>query len=90
MTELKILQGARNLLAGGWCQGTVYDISAGKYCAFGAVWVMKRSYRRRVTLTVPGDWVSITGWNDAKDRTQAEVLEVFDRRIEELSHARQD
>lgn len=97
-TELEILEGARALLFRGWTRGhyarlgdgrptAISDPDAVAFCPLGALRAsagtpnstdlacLKRLER------IIGNTVS--AWNDAKERTQAEVLAVFARAIGE-------
>jgi hypothetical protein len=95
-TTKQILVEARELIAKGWTQlayakkanGDVTDDRDGSgvcFCALGAIRRASGSY----TDCQPAAGVFraaigsafIDGWNDAPGRTQAEVLEAFDRAI---------
>ena len=64
-------------------------------CAFGAILEAcsveeEREVRRHLMASVnsrtpEGYYSDITNWNDARDRTHAEVLQAFDRAIEDRS-----
>ncbi len=89
MTVREVLINARAKVAAGWCQG--FDQVGDCYCAYGAL-------DKSCPETPEGDVLmqdvccslrrannlqSIFGFNDTPGRTQAEVLALFDRAIEE-------
>ncbi len=90
---LGTLRVGRERIVRGWCQETLAEDVNGEgcdelsaeavsWCAMGAVCVLDldtRSYALdELNLGVDTD---IAGWNDHPDRTQAEVLDLFDRTI---------
>lgn len=66
------------------------DGGAVAFCAAGACWAVssreaRDALRRQVGLeTNTPDWPSISAFNDAPDRTQQDVLALFDRTIARL------
>lgn len=86
---LKILSGAKELLVNrGWIQGNF--ASECGYCAIGAI---NRSvagdtgpaFRALANAAGIGcSWAEIGAWNDADERTKADVLDAFDRAIASL------
>jgi hypothetical protein len=86
------LREARALIERGWCQRaygrdadgcSVYEDnpSAICWCASGAINAKADYAARRVFGEAIGT-DCIPGWNDAPERTQAEVLAAFDKAIE--------
>jgi len=87
---------ARGLVERGWCQGLhatdsdgrpVFwrDHRAERYCAIGAIYTtpdprvrMRCVVHLRKAIGGEGD---VSGWNDAPERTQADVLALYDRAI---------
>lgn len=83
------LRSARALVQAGWVQGEAFVLcGAGgvgrpvevhrAYCAWGALRACNASeefFQRAI------DRISIPAWNDAYDRTKAQVLAAFDRAI---------
>lgn len=100
---IRALQDARALVEKGWTQhvfardaagGSVFeqDPRAVCWCASGALWVVGVNMftdARRVFMRANGitETVGIPEWNDAPERTQADVLAAFDRAIELASAA---
>lgn len=102
MTEpLDILIGARERIARGWTQGAmardaeglecgVHEPVASCFCALGAIFAAAEGIVHGLDAAaclraeLRDD---ITRWNDARGRTQAEVLAVFDRVIEKARGA---
>ena len=84
MTTLAILCKARELVArdGGWAQHS-YKTKDGALCATGAI---EEAQKMRITpLKYLRDAVgnnNVISWNDAKCRTQSQVVAAFDRAIE--------
>ena len=78
----QMLVAARNLVEAGWCQ---YALRSGdKYCALGALRACADNpYHERYGLWhmehIINDY--LWNWNDAPGRTQAEVVDLFDRAI---------
>jgi hypothetical protein len=81
------LREARALIERGWCQGSSSrnnEDGTTSYCLLGALSTVNKRYHVYYTakdhveeiLEVP-----IPVWNDAPGRTQAEVLDLFDRAI---------
>lgn len=90
MNMKELLTNARDLIEKGWTQGTL--VKRGCYCAMGAVlyadlceddkfWRTNEAISRLSTAAGLDVESGIVDWNDAPERTQAEVLEVFDRAI---------
>lgn len=95
---VEALKEARGLIAGGWCQHAMaldahgaetdfMDGGARRFCIDGACMRVGRwrdsiytpmTNALRTVLNHP----FLVDWNDAKDRTQADVLALFDRAIE--------
>lgn len=86
------LREAKALIERGWCRGdyakdangcSVYEDnpSAICWCASGAINAKAGYVERRVFSQAIGT-TCIPGWNDAPERTQAEVLAAFDKAIE--------
>jgi hypothetical protein len=81
------LREARALIERGWCQG--HTRSNGSFCAWGALreaaflspvyWNATETFQRAVP---PTQRIGIADWNDAPERTQAEVLAAFGKAIE--------
>lgn len=98
MTTKERLIAARDLVAKGWTQGvyardandryTPYGgPNACKFCASGAVAhvtdIFLQSFEDALTLLKRAiDGKAVVPWNDASERTQAEVVAAFDRAIE--------
>jgi hypothetical protein len=94
MTALELLTAARARIKKGWCQETyardangasisVRDPSAVSFCLYGALLSLESPDH----IFVEADAIirslgGGTGWNDAKGRTQEDVLRVYDRAIE--------
>lgn len=86
MTTVEILCAAQALVGKGWCQGEYTAKIDGKpiaWCARGAVLAVCP------TGASDASWLlwnvvneDIVHWNDAPGRTQAEVIQAFDRAIE--------
>lgn len=80
------LRAARALVANGWCQGS-YEMGSRdnrRFCARGAANEAECSEIEFDALraAIPNDrGGGLIGFNDAGDRTQAEVLALFDRAI---------
>lgn len=92
MTDTKtILTEARALIARGWCQGALYKgtSKAPEYCILGAIYSVAPEKSKQddaidaVRWALPDRRGGLSYYNDAPGRTQAEVLEVMDRAIEE-------
>ena len=99
-TELDVWLRARELLAGGWCQGEwAIDVNgdpanptrnnATYFCTMGAVSAareeLKFTHKVKITVpAVPGRFATVFQWNDHFERTQEEVLAAVDARIAEL------
>jgi hypothetical protein len=91
-TVLEVLTKARELIAKGWAQGayavddegTVVRLAdATAFCPAGAILCQANFATRDDAFDMLKHVVgtNIVGWNDARDRTQAEVLAAFDRAI---------
>jgi hypothetical protein len=91
MTTLEILKAARDKILRGWCQGRMSEAGY-KYCALGALYAIDctqgrlgRSPRAEainlVSKSLPAEGKSLSHWNDVAGRTQAEVIDLFDRAI---------
>lgn len=83
MSDVEGLRAARDLIEKGWCQNAFRRNDKGQYsyCALGAceeVFV-NDTWLRKSLGRGPGQ--GIMTWNDAPGRSQAEVLELFDRAI---------
>ena len=84
----KLLIDARALLAKGWMQGDWHNGDVvrlpTRWCSIGAIeWAgggTAESSAKRALWRAVGT-ACISDWNDAPGRTQAEVLEAFDRAI---------
>lgn len=101
MTPLEVLRAARAKIEQGWTQhapgrdanGDPVDIKrATCWCAIGACYAASPLEQlpadeavAMLSSVVPNGLISI--FNDAPGRTQAEVLEVFDRAVEKLGRA---
>lgn len=84
MTVAEVLEGAADRVANGWCQGVYYY--DGCFCVLGAIAdacnedAMKISFFERLPGEATHQLRGVTGafvlqaWNDAPDRTQAEVV----------------
>jgi hypothetical protein len=100
MSLIRLLTNARNLVAEHWTQGEMfvkYD-SLTAYCITGAVWEATGSRVRkeptpeyyqlvgelRVTLGSDG----LEDWNDDVERTQEQVVRLFDDTIKRLQEQR--
>lgn len=94
---VETLKEARALIAQGWTQGCAardaegndvnsVDISAVSFCIYGAcrrasVGRRKESYKLSTNALRDAGMINLSTWNDAPDRTQADVLALFDRAI---------
>lgn len=104
MTIVEVLIGARAKIAQGWCKGVSMRDAAGHeatektatcWCSIAACCVVAgNGYAvvgdaavRILAQLVPAELLSI--WQDAPDRTQAEVLALFDQAIVEEQAAQQ-
>ena len=100
-TVKEVLVKARALIAKGWCQGAVSRSGDGtevphlsdlacSWCIVGAVCAVGKTSApaldalRRVTGVRNG---YLDNWNDAPERTQADVLAAFDETIARLEGA---
>jgi hypothetical protein len=92
MTTKEILIAAREKVAHGWCQREFVS-DDGKLCPLGAINRLgvdrdaaQNAKHALATAIVGPPHVHSSGtvmqWNDAKGRTQAEVLAAFDKAIE--------
>lgn len=97
MTTVEVLKAARAKIEQGWCQGDAaqnsdgelcgsQDLNASCWCCVGAIGAVT-AYNEQATpaLKAIRDAIGTPGiakWNDAKGRTQAEVLAAFDKAIE--------
>lgn len=96
MTAAQTLKEARKLIEKGWCQWVfaetsdrttvdVMDVDACRWCASGAIRHAAKDGCNNLDAydifqcVIGTDYVS--EWNDAPDRTQAEVLAAFDKAI---------
>lgn len=97
----KVLLEARRLVEEGWCQGA-YEDEAGRVCLQLALYLGQGASESQVTVGMSASdrvvkligpfYASAThpiqGWNDAPERTQAEVLELLDRAIADSESTR--
>jgi hypothetical protein len=89
------LREAKGVLAGGWCQGD-YSDGNGNHCAAGAVnavlfpegraWSsgdlhVARHLEAFFDHLLGDGFGSLSRWNDAPGRTQAEVIALFDKAL---------
>ena len=95
MTTVEVLKAARAKIEQGWCQGSyarnamnekvLYrSVDACRWCAMGAIvslggvdWITAADVIKQANAIEV-----IPKWNDAPNRTQAEVLAAFDKAIE--------
>lgn len=98
MTTVELLKAARAKIEQGWCQGTMAKEQRGRmrgpkesyscsWCVLGALAAAStleelNPYRTARTLMEAVVAPSLSAWNDAPGRTQAEVLAAFDKAIE--------
>ena len=98
MSAVETLRKARELLTpeGAWGQGRDAENAAGLpcspgdegavcWCSYGAMNRAGQAEKARpffMAATGADDYAGVVGWNDAPDRTHAEVLAAFDRAIE--------
>ena len=98
MKTKEILRGARERIARGWCQGAfarnahgakTYATSADavSWSAYGAIAAAEPDPDERLGAVVwffsaAPDAMSMFDWNNCEDRTQDDVLAVFDKAIE--------
>jgi hypothetical protein len=89
MTDIELMKAARALVAKGWCQRVSRD--GDRYCVWGAIEAVTstsleadRLYGAFRDYGIKGK--SITVWNDARGRTQEQVLAAFDRAIEGMQN----
>jgi hypothetical protein len=86
------LRKARALVARGWTQKAFarsktgrevseYGKSAVCWCAYAAIEVVRGQADAANVLRKAANTEFIIGWNDAPERTQAEVLAAFDKAI---------
>ena len=86
-----VLVKAKALVAEGWCQVHFHTADGKQHCAEGAI-MMAGGYDphryipavralSNVVEPVLGEFCSVMLWNDREGRTQAEVLDAFDRAI---------
>lgn len=91
-TVIEVLKESRALIEKGWCQiHTAVNHSgqstwtgcptACKWCAFGAVMAVTGDWNKPYAILRDLTVGSLAEWNDAPGRTQAEVLDLFDRAI---------
>lgn len=79
-------RGHKALTTNGWCQGQPQN-AAGQVCLIGALWPIQegwsdaRDYLWNALSAAEQDEWSLVGWNDAKGRTAAEVIDLYDRAI---------
>lgn len=100
MNTREILIGARERIARGWAQGNFAynaegdrvgssDPEACKWCVVGAIYATTdRPFLRQDAMSavaVHSKTGALPIWNDAPERTQADVLAAFDRAIEAQS-----
>jgi hypothetical protein len=80
-----VLQRARDRIAAGWCQGTLWD-DVGNVCLVGALLgqVKRPALSEMTGLLGFGTPVDAIEWNNAPARTQAEVVARFDEAIARL------
>lgn len=111
--RVSVLRAARDLLAAGWCQGSLRwaekDGDVPSYCAVGAVLKVatKKGFAEAATAVYPflsvvkgclpddgyrvgsiDTWTAIVRYNNDRGRTQAEILDLFDRAIASLQPAK--
>ena len=93
----EVLADARALVAEGWCQGELEVIDPdpavpNRYCPIGAILAAAPgdgaaepswpgAAARAALRDANGIEGSLAEWNDAPGRTQAQVLEAFDRAV---------
>ena len=86
MTTKEVLIAARANVKEGWTQGAYYR--DGKCCAKGALYLAttdaRTLLRAQAVLERMLGWY-LLNWNDAPERTQADVIDLFDRAIEAQS-----
>ena len=95
MTTAKdILKRARETIKQGWCQGAnardeqntpvpVLCDSAVKWCVIGAIFRQRKNAHMLCDrVRDAADAKNLVSWNDDPNRTQADVLAVFDKVIE--------
>lgn len=93
--DLIVLERARERIARGWCQGkaegpdgSVCIIGALHHAFYGGIGPLtpEAAYPLRVAVEQMGlDPETVSIWNDAPGRTQAEVLARFDTAVAKLS-----
>lgn len=97
MTPLNILKRARTKISDGWCQSAYarnrlgHSVaerggSATAFCAVGALWAISSNIDEvdaacLLLNSVIGEHNSLSAWNDALSRTQADVLAAYDKAI---------
>lgn len=101
-STIDLLRKARALIEQGWSQGcgakdangfpvSTSSQEATSYCAIGALEAAGDlsfgHWRALEALRAGLPEASITGWNDARDRTKEEVLDLYDRVIAGLEAA---
>lgn len=93
-TTRDMLIEARALVEKGWCQGyqakdetgacvSHESAKARSFCAYGACWRAEGTVSGPASMALRRAFGSlgVGTWNDAPDRTQADVLALFDRAI---------
>lgn len=82
MTTAEGLRAAGELLrTKGWCQQVSQDRD-GRHCAIGAIMAVFNRYEQRHAIAALSGIVGcslISEWNDAPERTEAEVVAAFER-----------
>lgn len=92
----RVLIDARELIRQGWTKGRSHRRVFGRdcYCAGGAIGVvgaavrdpaLRKEVATRLRRAMSPAGYGIAEWNDAPERTKAEVLAAFDRAIEAAS-----
>lgn len=94
MTTVEVLEKARRFVANGWCQGDY--IKGDRLCLFGALNLavgvqvdcdekpsdFDNDLYRRLGAAAGVPYDELVWWNDAPERTQAEVVAAFDKAIQ--------
>lgn len=90
-TALCALKLARERVAVGWCQNSYCIRSNGapnRYCALGAMindGYPTYAYLLEMTLALRGENTLLHRWNDRPERTQTEVLALYDETIARIA-----
>lgn len=101
MTDMEVLTAARTLVAKGWTRAAeartadgswcdAFASNATQFCVFGALQRVCGRVDNRLCAYLrqflPNEFLWLSDYNDAPTTTQADVLALFDRAIQEAQH----